>query len=75
MARLKFSGPVDEYSPSLGLMFQAGEADYGDEVAPALLATGRFVKAAPEAAHEVVEDATRTWSTQPAAVVAEKEKE
>lgn len=47
MARLKFDGKVAEYHPATGLDFQPGEADYADEHAAALLATGRFQEVKP----------------------------
>lgn len=47
MARLKFLGKVEEYSPAYGVTFQVGEAEYSDEIAEALLATGRFKNALP----------------------------
>jgi hypothetical protein len=40
-------GKVEEYSPAYGLTFQVGEADYPDEIAEALVATGRFKAALP----------------------------
>lgn len=47
MARLKFLGKVEEYSPAYGLTLQVGEAEYPDEIAEALIASGRFHKALP----------------------------